>query len=778
MCRRLFRAAMYAKLALRSTRRTDVHTLAFALCCVAVAPAMWYVPAGGLTSHVAVAVWALLAFSLALTARRLTVALMPQADTLHRALAAVVLWCGLATCIVSYLGYGGHFSVAAQCVVVGIVGCIAAVMPPSDARPRRPIPARLEPDAGWLGRSALVFGTLACGVVALNSIRYIPTDSDNMWYHLPMVAEWIRTGSIWPAASIPLIARAYPGFGESLTAFLSCPVRSEHLACIGALQRPLLGISLYAAMRALRVSNRAAIPIVVYAVTIPGAIVEGNDVVLALTFLWAIVFLQQIPSRGGAVVGGIALGCLASTKYSGVIYAAVVVGMCGVARIIAARTADGSRGISRTIKHFLLAGAVAALIMWPWYVRNLVVFGNPVYPAPVHIGGWLHFDGAFTADYFRSRTLGWNLAPLVANRHLFVDIFGMLAPVAAAAPIAWVALVAVRARSARGWLWAALCPLCFIIYLHQPFTYERPYNVGQLRYLHPWFCASIIVAAASVSQRGLFAVLAAAVAFVGAVANVAAWTHGWWMMLVVALAAPLAGVLVKRIGRAAPRWLHGGVTWPRVVALYAAIVAIGAGLDVVRTRLRYTPYGYSDNASALGWGPVSSYVHQNLKGERIAVTGDLRFFPLYGDGFENAVVRYDAAHADPEALASFCTDHRATYLVCFRPSTRTARDRFTFGESAGPAMLADFPHGFHAVFERDGAYVPQVVPDGLAERGKPLASPHAPNASAPRPTDRARPAHEPPAKSTPPADETTRAKPQARTPLDVTRRSLSARPKA
>ena len=77
----------------------------------------------------------------------------------------------------------------------------------------------------WLG-----FGLFA--IVALNQLRYTVTDADSMWYHLVMPAEWVRTGSTWPADAVPTMAKAYPGFRETAVAWLSLPFGNEHLAAI------------------------------------------------------------------------------------------------------------------------------------------------------------------------------------------------------------------------------------------------------------------------------------------------------------------------------------------------------------------------------------------------------------------------------------------------------------------------------------------------------------------------------------------------------------------
>src|SRR5262249_43561912 len=110
-----------------------------------------------------------------------------------------------------------------------------------------------------MARYVLSLSILAFGIMALNSLRYTPADSDTMWYHLPMVAEWIRNHSIRPSASIPLIARAYPGAREAILTWLSFPLTSENLALFFLAEAPAVFAAIYAICRQFNVTQTASL---------------------------------------------------------------------------------------------------------------------------------------------------------------------------------------------------------------------------------------------------------------------------------------------------------------------------------------------------------------------------------------------------------------------------------------------------------------------------------------------------------------------------------------
>ena len=90
---------------------------------------------------------------------------------------------------------------------------------------------------------------LAFGIIAINSVRYTASDSDSMWYHLPLVAEIIKNHSIRPAQVIPLIARGYPGAREAIVAWLTFPMTSDNLALLFLLEVPGVGVCMYGICR-------------------------------------------------------------------------------------------------------------------------------------------------------------------------------------------------------------------------------------------------------------------------------------------------------------------------------------------------------------------------------------------------------------------------------------------------------------------------------------------------------------------------------------------------
>ena len=93
----------------------------------------------------------------------------------------------------------------------------------------------------------VVTAVLAFGIMALNCVRYPTMESDALTYHLPMVAEWMKNGSIWPTVDspIPNLQIGFPGFREALMAFLALPVGNEHLGDIGVIEPVFFWLSLY-----------------------------------------------------------------------------------------------------------------------------------------------------------------------------------------------------------------------------------------------------------------------------------------------------------------------------------------------------------------------------------------------------------------------------------------------------------------------------------------------------------------------------------------------------
>jgi hypothetical protein len=100
-----------------------------------------------------------------------------------------------------------------------------------------------------------------------------------------------------------------------------------------------------------------------------------NDTVNAFfqaLFLLMIVLYRRRPDPGAAALAGVFLGTALGIKYSSLQFA-LAAGPVAVAAIV------GSSWRERW-RHAVLFGVVTALVALPWYARNVLLFGNPLFP--------------------------------------------------------------------------------------------------------------------------------------------------------------------------------------------------------------------------------------------------------------------------------------------------------------------------------------------------------------------------------------------------------------
>ncbi len=263
--------------------------------------------------------------------------------------------------------------------------------------------------------------------------EYVPANG-SLWFAW-LLAPW-RDGP-WPAARF-----AFAGV-DALAKFGQLPFAALLAASIASLAETLTerkGAAVRPAALALLVSW------VVWQSATPGVdLIFGACVVSSLAFgaRWALA-----GSRGSAVLCGVSLGLALGTKFVGLVYLPVVLGALvawnGLRR---PRAAD--------VAGFVIA---AFALGAPWYLRNWIVAGNPLFPAHVSFAGIEVFSGvyardAMTASVFRVPTPG---AALVVAAHTF------------GYPLFFAALACsirgfLAARTSRAWLVAALiAPIAFV----------------------------------------------------------------------------------------------------------------------------------------------------------------------------------------------------------------------------------------------------------------------------------------------------------------------------
>jgi 4-amino-4-deoxy-L-arabinose transferase-like glycosyltransferase len=219
--------------------------------------------------------------------------------------------------------------------------------------------------------AVLAFGCSLVGVLS-------PSDSmdwDTLAYHLAVPKIWLQDGSIHYISYIhhsnfPLSVDALFIWGLAWGGQSGAKAFSLMFAIFGA-------FALFGFARK-RYGDAAAWWSVLAYVGIPMVIWEsgtayidvGNGLYGALGILFAAAMIDNPEERENPWLAGIFLGACAGSKYTG-LQTIAVVGLIGLAYVVRSKT---------SVRGPVVAVVVALAVASPWYVRNVLNTGNPVYP--------------------------------------------------------------------------------------------------------------------------------------------------------------------------------------------------------------------------------------------------------------------------------------------------------------------------------------------------------------------------------------------------------------
>ena len=484
---------------------------------------------------------------------------------------------------------------------------------------------------------------------------------DALNFHLPDVAGWIQTGSIWQVGQFtPDLANGnYPNNGNVIWLATILPWHADFLVRFAMLPFGLLtGVGVYGLARELRAPRTAsliysavflALPAVAYDLlqnTLP-------DVVLSAMFATGLLFLVRhwrTGARSDFVLAGLAFGVGFGTKWFGVTSVAAVLAIWVVASLLA------RRGVARVVKD--LAGMIALVLLagGVWLIRNWVVSGNPVFPAKVAPLGITLIDAP--RDQIRE-IAGKRIVDYASDGHAWTQYFfpawlhslGWAGPLLVAGAL--VAL-AVAIKEARRWqatretnLLVIAAGIAFVlltlVYVDTPYTAfgngkDPIFAFVNVRYEEPALVvAAALTAWAAGAVLGLRVLLEAA----GAVATYEAAHRGLAIGPADVAKAAIAATLVIAL-------IVGVALLPRLRAQILARRALLAGLALV-VALGVAAYGehfqktFAADRYTSG-EEVTTWITQHApSGHRIALAGywDARtispVYPAFGPRFGNHV---------------------------------------------------------------------------------------------------------------------------------------------
>jgi hypothetical protein len=544
------------------------------------------------------------------------------------AFAAIVL-------VEELLGLCGHLAAGPISLALGAAGLLAAVAawraPRAPGPPRAPL-APLE--AGLLAAVVVALATRAWDGAHRTTFLY-----DTLSYHLHAPATWLHDARI---SIVPAVfgdpAPAYaPANVELLFAFLLAPTRSGALAQAG--QAPLAGLAALAIAAAVREAGgprAAALAAALAFLLVPEVWQQSTsamtDVGAAAFFFAALPFAVRL-SRGrnapgsAAVAGdaiglGLAAGLCAGAKVVGAVFILPVLG------VAAALCARGGRRAWRSLGALALALTATGAF---FYARNLFATGNPLYPLAVKLGAATLAPGVYDAAALRASAYHLPRGDLAALGRLLLE-----PGVAFAAGGA----LALGLSARRTPAWTALALLLVAL-----FWLAIPYQ--ESRFLFPlWGVVS--VAMATCGRRG-------------APSAVAVWS--WAPLAVGVLGSVVEQPTAERWGAlgvgaavtAVASWRHSpGAPRPSSLSLSSSW-ALGAGVGVALLAAAAGHAPARAPAYALGdeLDDAWSWLRTNVRGARVAYTGNNLAFPLAGDALANDVRYVNVAGAPSDVLHDF-----------------------------------------------------------------------------------------------------------------------------
>jgi hypothetical protein len=236
--------------------------------------------------------------------------------------------------------------------------------------------------------STAVWILLGLGVAALVldlvAATAPPTSPDALRYHLGLPKQWLETGAIpdsfWRFESFnPLGTQVLFAQGLALGG-------GGAAGAVGAVIAALAAVAVFGLARELGGGDVLAASIAFALFALQGMLTwlatssfaEPGLTLYSVLAVWHAVRYVRTEDTANLVGAGLLSGAAAGTKYLGLVSAALVLVPLAVLAVRAGR-----------MRGFAVACGLAALIVLPWYVRNAIATGNPIYP--------LVFGGKFVA---------------------------------------------------------------------------------------------------------------------------------------------------------------------------------------------------------------------------------------------------------------------------------------------------------------------------------------------------------------------------------------------
>ena len=222
-----------------------------------------------------------------------------------------------------------------------------------------------------------------------------PMATDSLVYHLPTVIQWIQTHrlGIYPTWYWNPAASYSPATGMTFMAWLMAPARND--VFVRFVQCPPLMWIFFLAVRLCRQMGctRTAAGLIATALVLSRslfseALIPKDDLFVTAFVAAAVLALgrEQLRERLGPWRVGIAMGFVLASKYT-------VLLVCPVFLFLL----DSPFRAGWRRRDWVIAVLIVLLMAAPWYVRNILLTGNPLYPVDIHLLG-IRIQGLFGTE--------------------------------------------------------------------------------------------------------------------------------------------------------------------------------------------------------------------------------------------------------------------------------------------------------------------------------------------------------------------------------------------
>ncbi|HWE02888.1 MAG TPA: hypothetical protein VG326_10815 [Tepidisphaeraceae bacterium] len=242
-----------------------------------------------------------------------------------------------------------------------------------------------------------------------------PVGTDALVYHLPTAVQWIQTGrlGIYPSWYWNPAASYSPGTGAIFMAWWMAPAGNDVFVRFVQLPPLMFIYFLVVRMSQSMGATRATAGFIGLATALSRplfseAVFQKDDLFVTAFVVAAVLSLVDAtqarehhdaqsapglalpPGRFAPALSpwrvGVAFGFVLASKYTALLACPIFLFMI-----------DAPFRAGWRLRHWIFAAFIAVVMAGPWYFRNVILTGNPLYPVDVHFFG-VHLQGLFSTE--------------------------------------------------------------------------------------------------------------------------------------------------------------------------------------------------------------------------------------------------------------------------------------------------------------------------------------------------------------------------------------------